>query len=104
MQQSCSMFVKEPISVSSSGTLVVAIVGSTAAGRLYHQPNDEKLSDMALLGVYGLGCKGIWQRIPVRRANVYRISCGEAPSACGQSGTLLAATNDIVGGQRLQAA
>ena len=37
-------------------------------------------------------------------ANVYRISCGEAPCACEQSGTPLAATNDIVGGQRLQAA
>ena len=37
-------------------------------------------------------------------ANVYRISCGEAPCARGQSGTPLAATNDIVGGQRLQAA
>ena len=39
-----------------------------------------------------------------RLANVYRISCGEAPSACGQSGTSLAATNDIVGGRDLQAA
>ena len=36
--------------------------------------------------------------------NVPRLSGGEAPVACGASGTPLAATNEIVGGRDLQAA